>query len=97
MRFTVVKKDMAESQEKKLLAQKEKIAEWVKDGRKKQTVRKQRNQALIHLGLAAMKMVTSSERELVDFLRHIDDKKQDVVRDVVEDEIRRLGSRSGAS
>ena len=88
---------MPGSQEKKLLAQKEKIAEWVKDGRKKQTARKQRNQALIHLGLAAMKMVTNSERELVDFLRLIDDKKQDMVRTAVEDEIRRLQSRSRAS
>jgi len=67
--------------------QRERIARWVREGRDAERSRKERNHVLIHLGIAAMRMVKSGERELVDFLRHIDDTgKHGLVRKVVEEE-----------
>ena len=66
--------------------QRARIAGWVKEGKDATKARKERNHALILLGVAALKSVTEGERDLIDFLRHIEDGKHDLIRDVVERE-----------
>lgn len=65
--------------------QRARIAGWVKEGRTASKKRKQRNHALINLGLGALASIKAGEKELVDFLRHIPDSKHDIIRDLLDD------------
>lgn len=67
-------------------AQRERIAEWVKKGRKVQSARKERNQALIHLGLAALDMIKTRKITAQDISPHIIENKVKICQNLIIEE-----------
>lgn len=60
------------------------ISGWVKEGKSVAKSRKQRNHALINLGLAAVASIQKGEKELEDFLRFVPEAKHQIIRELVE-------------
>lgn len=63
--------------------QRDRIAGWVREGKQVELKRKERNHALIHLGLAVLAVTQKGGIEIESLLPHIPENKHDLIRRVV--------------
>lgn len=66
--------------------QRKKIAQWVRENRAKVLTRKRRTQALIHLGLAAIKAIQAGDLKSASLAPHIVENKIPLVNQLLRDE-----------
>ena len=80
---------MSKTNEEDQESQRERIGDWVKENRKIQTARKQRNQALIHLGLAALDMIKTRKMTAQEITPHIIENKVKMCQNLISEENQR--------
>ena len=65
------------------------IAQWQKEGADTAKARKDRNQALIHIGLATLNLIEAEELTAQKLLKHTLETKVDLVERTIETEMER--------